>query len=137
MIDKILSMIRKEYRMRSLDAGVYHKLVIRGMNFEINSYEATELGRVATMCATGMFGLVKRDLLIVSPLEKNAPVVTYERVKAFGKDTLLMAKYDLEKDALYLKESGKKKQSAELDAKTESFFEEYLSEVRTAEKVQP
>lgn len=133
MIDKMLSIIRQEYRLRSLDSGVFHKLVVRGMNLEINSYEAVGAGRVASMCANGLGGLVKRDILVVSPMEKKAPVITYERVKAFWKDTVILAKYDVEDEPVYIKKSGKKKQSAELDQEAEQFLKEYMEEIKQAE----
>lgn len=135
MVDKILSMIKSEYRLKSLDAGVFHKLVVRGMDFEINSFEAVGFGRVATMCASGLFGMVKRDILVISPLEKDAAVVTYERVRAFGKDTLLLSRDDLQNEAQHIKEVGKKKQKADFDAKVESYFADYLSEIKSAEAV--
>lgn len=134
MINKILSMMKKEYRLKSLDAGVFHKLVVRGMDFEINSYEAQGVGRVATVCASGLFGLIKRDVLIVSPLNKEAAVVSYERVVSFGKDTVILSRYDLVNDVQYVKEVGRKKQKEQLDAKVENYFTEYLSEIRDADK---
>ena len=133
MIDRMLSKIRKEYRLRSLNSGVFHKLVVRGMNFEINSYEAVGFGRVASMCANGLLGLVKRDILVISPMEKDVPVITYERVKAFGKDTVILARYDVDKDPVYVKKSGKKKQSEEFDQEVEQYMNAYLEEVKQAD----
>ena len=130
MIDKMLSTIKQEYRLRSLDSGVFHKLVVRGMNFEINSYEAVGFGRVASMCAVGLLGLIKRDILVVSPMEKDAPVITYERVKVFGKDTVMLAKYSVKDEPVYVKKTGKKKQSVELDQETEQFLKDYMEEIK-------
>ena len=132
MIDKMLSMLRKEYRLKSLDSGVFHKLVVRGINMEINSYDAIGLGRVATMCASGLWGLVKRDILVISPMQKEAPVVTYERVKAFGKDTVMFTKYDIEKEPVYVRNVGKKKQSAEFDLEVEKYLATYMEEASQA-----
>ena len=129
MTDKILSMIKNKYRLRSLDAGVFHKMVVRGMDFEVHSLEAVNFGRVATMRAKGLFGMIKRDLVIVSPLEKDVPVITYERVKAFGKDTLVLGRYDLQNEAKYIKKAGKKKQSAEFDEVVEQYFVDYMLEI--------
>ena len=131
MINKILTKI-KEYRLRSLDAGVFQKLVIEGANFEINSFELVGAGRVATMCASRLFGMVKRDTLIISPMEKDAAVITYERLKAFRKDSILIARYDMKNEAEYIKKEGKKKQSEEFDQEVERIFENYLQELRSA-----
>ena len=132
MIDNMLSMITGEYRLRSLNSGVFHKLVVRGMNIEINSYEAEGLGRVSTMCASGLGGLIKRDVLVISPMEQEAPVITYERVKALGKDTLMLTKYDIEKEPECVKKVGKKKQSEGLDREAENYLSTYLEEVKQA-----
>ena len=135
MIDKILSMLKKEYRLKSLDSGVFHKLVVRGMNFEINSYEVVGFGRVASMCASGLFGLIKRDVLVISPMEKEASVITYERVKAFGKDTVMLTKYDIEKEPVCIREVGNKKKSAEFDREVENFISTYMEEISQATSV--
>lgn len=132
MIDRILSRIKKEYRLRSLDSGVFHKIVVRGMDFEINSYEAVGFGRVATMCANGLFGLVKRDILVISPMEKDVPVITYERVKVFGKDTVILARYDVDSEPAYVKKAGRKKQSEEFDQEVEQYLNAYMEEVKQA-----
>lgn len=132
MIDRMLSEVKKEYRLRSLDAGVFHKLVVRGMNFEINSYEAVGFGRVASMCGNGLLGLVKRDILVISPMEKDVPVITYERVKVFGKDTVILARYEVDNDPVYVKKTGRKKHSAEFDLEVEEYMNTYMEEVKQA-----
>ncbi len=132
MIDKMLSSIRQEHRLRSLNAGVFHKLVVRGMDFEIHSYEAVDFGRVGTMCASGLLGLVKRDILVISPMEKDVPVITYERVKAFGKDTIMLGRYDMKNDPVYVKKTGRKKQSAEFDQEAIEYVDAYMDEVKQA-----
>ena len=137
MTDKILSMIKKEYRVRSLNAGVFHKLVIQGMNFAIDIYEAVGLGRVAVMRASGLLGLMRRDTLIVSPLEKAAPLVSYERIKVFGKETYILTKYDLKNPAVRVEKEGKKKQATEFDLEIETYINSYLEEAKLAEECKP
>ena len=132
MIDKMLSTIKKEYRLRSLNSGVFHKLVVRGMDFEINSFEAVGIGRVATMCASGLAGLMKREILVISPMEKDAAVITYERVKAFGKDTVILARYTIDEEPVFVKKSGRKKQSVELDQEAENYLNAYMAELKEA-----
>ncbi len=135
MNSKMLSKIGQEYQLRKLNSGVFHKLVVRGMDFEINSYEAKGLGRVGTMCASGLAGLVKRDIFVISPIEKNLSVFTYERVKVFGKDSMILTKYFLDNEPVCVKKVGKKKQSAEFDHEVEEYIKEYLLEARQAEPI--
>lgn len=135
MNNKMLSKIGQEYQLRKLNSGVFHKLVVRGMDFEINSYEAKGLGRVGTMCASGLAGLVKRDIFVISPTEKDLPIVTYERVKAFGKDSMIFTRYFLDNEPVCVKKVGKKKQSAEFDREVEGYIKEYLCEARQAESI--
>ena len=134
MMDKIISMMKKEYRMKSVDAGVFKKLKIEGMDFAVEAYDAVGLGRVSVMRASGLLGLIKRDTLVISPLEKAIPLVTYERIQTFGKDTYILGKYDCVNPMEYTKEDGKKKQSAEYDEKIENFFQNYLKESLSAQK---
>lgn len=134
MIDKIIGMMKKEYRMKSMDAGVFKKLKIEGMDFTVESYDAVGLGRVSVMRTSGLLGLVKRETLVISPLEKDIPVVTYERSKTFGKDAYILGKYDYVNPTEYTKEDGKKQQSAEYDERIEKFFQSYIEESLSAQK---
>ena len=91
------------------------QLKVSGMNFNIRTYQASEFGHISVMEATGFFGLMKLDTLIITPTEKDMPLFSYDRVQAMGNDTLIFELYDtllgetdlsalekVKKDAAYL-----------------------------------
>lgn len=94
MIQKMLDTIGKAFAMTELDCGEYAKQKVSGMNFTIRRFHAAGLGSVSSMVASGFFGLMKMDTLIISPTEKDMPLFSYDRVHAMGNDTLIFELYD-------------------------------------------
>lgn len=94
MTDKLLELIRERYPMESLDAGEYAVLKCSGMKFRIRSFQAEGLGHVSAMTASGFFGLMKMDTLIITPTAVDMPLYSYDRVLAMGNDTLIVEIYD-------------------------------------------
>ncbi len=94
MLDKLLSEIKNKYKLSSLDASDFASLKVSGMKFAISAYEAAGLGHVSTMAAKGFFGLMKMDTLIVVPKDIDLPLLSYDRIKAFGNETLIVELYD-------------------------------------------
>lgn len=94
MIQKMLAAIGKAFPMTELDCGEYGKMKVSGMNFQIRRFEAEGLGSVSSMVASGFFGLMKMDTLIITPTAKDMPLLSYDRVLAMGNDTLIFELYD-------------------------------------------
>ena len=94
MIDQMLQSIGKAFPMTELDCGEYAKQKVSGMNFTIRRFYAEGLGNVSSMVASGFFGLMKMDTLIITPTEKDMPLFSYDRVHAMGNDTLIFELYD-------------------------------------------
>lgn len=94
MIDKLLKAIEKQYPLTEVDAGDYKNLKANGMKFSIQAYTAEGLGWVSVMTASGFFGLMKMDTLIINPTEVDLPLYSYDRVHAMGNDTLIYELYD-------------------------------------------
>ena len=94
MIEKLLKAIEKRYPLIQQDAGDYANLKANGMKFSIRAYHADGLGWVSVMTASGFFGLMKMDTLIVNPTEVDMPLLSYDRVHAMGNDTLIYELYD-------------------------------------------
>jgi hypothetical protein len=67
---------------------------VSGMNFQIWAFHAEGLGHVSAMTASGFFGLMKMDTLIINPTEVDMPLLSYDRVHAMGNDTLIYELYD-------------------------------------------
>ena len=80
--------------MTELACGEYAKQKVSGMHFTIRRFYAEGLGSVSSMVASGFFGLMKMDTLIITPTEKDMPLFSYDRVHAMGNDTLIFELYD-------------------------------------------
>ena len=94
MINKMLDAIGSHFPMMELDCGEYAKQKVSGMNFTIRRFQAEGLGCVSSMVASGFFGLMKMDTLIVNPTDLDLPLYSYDRIYAMGNDTLIVELYD-------------------------------------------
>ena len=94
MIEKLTNCIGEHYPLKEKNAGEFARLKAQGMNFSVQCYHAEGLGHVSVMRASGFFGLMKMDTLILTPTEKDMPLLSYDRVHAMGNDTLIFEIYD-------------------------------------------
>ena len=94
MTEKLLSAIGVSFPLTEGDAGQYRTMKANGMRFLIRTFRAEGLGHVSVMKASGFFGLMKMDTLIVNPTEVDMPLLSYDRVHAMGNDTLIYELYD-------------------------------------------
>jgi len=93
-MDKMLENLKKIFSLKELNAGEFAAIKVKGMKFIIKRYDAEGLGNVSVMRATGFFGLMKMDTLIINPTKKDVPLFSYDRVLAMGNDTLILELYD-------------------------------------------
>lgn len=94
MITEMLRSITQRYHLNGIDPKEYKHLKASGMNFQIWAFEAEGLGNVSAMTASGFFGLMKMDTLIITPTQVDMPLFSYDRVHAMGNDTLIFELYD-------------------------------------------
>ena len=94
MIEKMLDMIGAHFPMTVCDTGDFATLKAKGMKFTVRAWKAEKLGHVSVMEASGFFGLMKMDTLIVNPTEVDLPLYSYDRILAAGNDTLIIELYD-------------------------------------------
>ena len=94
MTEKLLKIIAGKFPVTEIDVGEMKTLKASGMKFDIRAFRAEGLGHVSVMKASGFFGLMKMDTLIVNPTEKDLPLYSYDRVFAMGNDTLIVELYD-------------------------------------------
>ena len=102
MTNQILALLSTKYSLCELDAGDFSSLRVNGMRFSIKAYHAEGLGHVSVMRATGFFGLMKMDTVMLVPKEKDLPLYSYDRIYAMGNDTLIVELYDTLTEALDL-----------------------------------
>lgn len=94
MIQEMLRSIAAQFHLNAADVLDFRKMKVSGMNFQIWAFEAEGLGHVSAMTASGFFGLMKMDTLIITPTGKDMPLFSYDRVNAMGNDTLIFELYD-------------------------------------------
>lgn len=94
MMDQLLSAVSARHPLTERDCGDYAAMKINGMRFSIRAFQAEGLGSVSAMTATGFFGLMKMDTLIITPTQLDLPLFSYDRVLAMGNDTLILELYD-------------------------------------------
>lgn len=76
------------------EIGEFASIKANGMKFQIEQYLAEGVGNLSRMQARGMFGMMKMETLIFTPLQKDAPLLSYDRMSVFGKDILIFELYD-------------------------------------------
>ena len=94
MISQLLETINSKYPLSSRGSAGFDGIKVKGMTFNISSYEAQGLGHVSTMQSKGFFGLMQMDTLIITPIDTDLPIYSYDRIKAMGNDKLYIEVYD-------------------------------------------
>lgn len=94
MISQLLETINSKYPLSSRGSAGFDGIKVKGMTFNISSYEAQGLGHVSTMQSKGFFGLMQMNTLIITPIDTDLPIYSYDRIKAMGNDKLYIEVYD-------------------------------------------
>lgn len=94
MLNQMLEDIKTKYLVTELEVGEFAKLKANGMNFTVQAFQAEGLGHISVMRATGFFGLMKMDTLMINPTAVDLPLYSYDRIYAMGNDTLIVELYD-------------------------------------------
>ncbi len=94
MTFRIMEKIKEKYEVTEIPLGELASLKANGMRFEIQAYEVKGLGHLSVMRASGFFGLMKMDTVIINPKQKDMPLYSYDRIFVLGNDTLIVELYD-------------------------------------------
>ena len=94
MTNKILELIKKNHALTPKSVGDFKTFKAKGMTFVCEAYYAEGLGHVSVMRAKGFFGLMQMDTLVIAPVNKDMPLLSYDRIYAMGNDTLILELYD-------------------------------------------
>ena len=98
MTDKMLEAIGKAFPLTPKEEGGHLTCKVKGMKFDIRSYEAKGLGCVSVMKGTAMLGLMKMDTVVINPFERDMALFSYDRIYAMGNDTVFLEMYDTRLD---------------------------------------
>lgn len=96
MLQRLLDRLNEDFPLKEKKA---ENDKVSKMNFIIRQYYAEGLGNVSTMTASGFFGLMKMDTLVINPFEKDAPLLSYDRIHAFGNDSLYFEMFETRIDS--------------------------------------
>lgn len=104
---------KKLFQINRLDAGAAAKIKVKPMNFTINHYDLEGAGHLVVMQGRAMMGLMKMDTVMLTPILRDAPLFSYDRIQAMGNDTYIIELYDT------LLEKGLAQEYEELKAEKE------------------
>lgn len=94
ILKSIFDKINGAHPLTEINVGEFAEMKAPMMKFKIKAFEAEGLGHVSFMSMTAFFGLMKMDTVIVNPKERDLPLLSYDRVYAAGKDTLIVELYN-------------------------------------------
>ena len=94
MTDRLLRALSARFPLTPGDAGAFAAVKASGMTFRITRYDAAGLGSLSVMTASGFLGLMKMDTLILNATGRDVPLLSYDRIRAMGNDTLILELYD-------------------------------------------
>ena len=94
MTNKILSLIEKNHALVPKSVGDFKTFKAKGMKFVCYAFDVKGFGHVSIMKANGFFGLMKMDTLVIATIDRDLPLLSYDRIYAMGNDTLIVELYD-------------------------------------------
>lgn len=93
-VTKALKTIRSHADVKEIDAGEYGKLRIYGiMNFDVHQYEVEGIGHLSTMTMNA--GLMQMSTVILTPTDKDMPLISTDYMYILGNRTSYLECYDL------------------------------------------
>ena len=94
MTDTIINILRSHFDVTEHNAGEFSKIRSHGMKFDIRVYDAAGAGSLCIMNMRAMFGLMKMETAVFSPVNIDGPIFSCDLICAFGTDTLFLELYD-------------------------------------------
>lgn len=92
MMDQLLEIINAYYDLIELDTNTYKDAELNGIPLIIKSYDVVNFGSVSILSSNSI--MMDLDTLIFNPFTKDMPLFSYDRIKAFHSDTLIIELYD-------------------------------------------
>ncbi len=94
MVNKALVKLREAFPVTELDAGEFSQIKYGPMQFTIRWFTCKGLGNVSSMQVKGLMGLFTMEMLVINPIERDLPLLSYDWMKVMNKNTLLVELYD-------------------------------------------
>jgi hypothetical protein len=93
-MNELIQLFKDNFVLNPVDVKEYQKMKVGPMKFLIEAYDIKGLGRLSYMKGGAMFNLMKMDTIILTPFEKDIPLISYDRIKVRKKDTILIELFD-------------------------------------------
>lgn len=90
----LLGQLEEAFPVEREEIGADARLKKGLFAFETETYRVGGVGHYCILRMRAMFGLMKMETLVLSPLEKDLPLLNLDRVRAAGKETLIAEFYD-------------------------------------------
>ena len=84
----------KLYKLEKIDIGSDAVLKKNMMTFTTEVLKAQDFGHICILKMNGMFGLMKMETVVISPLERDVPLVNFDWISVAGKQTFIAEFYD-------------------------------------------
>ena len=82
------------YPLTERDPGEFSKIKYGPMRFTIRRFTGEGLGNVSSMEVKGLMGLFTMEMLVINPIERDLPLLSFDYMTVFTKKTLLVELYD-------------------------------------------
>ena len=100
MIQKMMEEIQSKYNCKSVNAGVFGKVMIEGAKFKISAFDVKGVGRVATIEMKRLIGFWEMQSLLITPYEKDMPIYYYNRHREKGNYIYRVEVFDTQLNAI-------------------------------------
>ena len=94
MKDYIINEIKQRFPVSETDAGEYSEIRRKGMRFQVKTYQAEGAGKLFVMDMKAMGGLMRMETITFTPTFLDGPIISVDKVIAFGRHTLVLELYD-------------------------------------------
>lgn len=89
LLSQMLDSISSRFPVREAEVEpAFRRMKASGMTFTISAYRVEGVGHLSLMQAKAPLGLMRMDSLILTPDERDMPLVSYDRMTVGGKDLL-------------------------------------------------
>ena len=102
MDNPILDLFALRGRLISKDVSPWQTFSGKGMEFHLESYDWDYCACVSFLSMRGFFGLMKMETLICTPYAQDIPLFSYDRIHAFGNQSLLLELYNTQSKPINL-----------------------------------
>lgn len=94
MEQTLFALLKEGAPLKPVDMGDFARVDKNGLHFQLECWQAGDLGQLSRVKMKGMLGLMKMETLVFTPLTVDAPLYSFDYIHAMGQDTLLLELYD-------------------------------------------